>query len=149
MAKRLSDLLEYQMAAIDGEVEVEVRGINWADAEVILIIGVTIVAHHHALHVSCAVAIVGYRNGYHSFVHSSKPCAPIELAAAWNTSCIAVAPTIVVGTYNSILSGIQTSENYTEVVPVRNTIGEVLEALCIGLASRYIDILGVSAPEWR
>ena len=66
------------MAAIDCEAEVQIFADDGADANVILLVGLTIAALHDALHVG-RTAIVGNRYGTDSLVHSFEPCSPVTL----------------------------------------------------------------------
>ena len=122
--------IKLQMCLLNGEMEVEVVGINVIDTLVVLLISLTIVTNHDSLHVSSTITVVGNVSCYLCTIHSCSPLAPV--AAFLNcsdTSIIASAPTEVVGTQHTILCcTIGCSQHNEEVVPVVTTcsvVGEV------------------------
>ena len=45
-------LLKYQVAAINRETEEEILAVDGADADIVLLIGLTVIANHDALHIT-------------------------------------------------------------------------------------------------
>ena len=142
-------VVEYQMAAVNGEAEIHVVGVHRIDALILLQILVTISAFHDGLDVSSTIAIVSDIGSHLGTIHGSKPCSPVSAVFhGCRASSIAVAPTIVVGTYYSIFSsGRCVVEHDDEVVPVATTIAVVGEVDHLGLLRLHLDIVGVRTPE--
>ena len=133
------------MTTVNREAEPEVIPVNRTDTDIVLIVGLTVIAFHDTLHIS-RTTIVGHGYGYHRLIHSLKPCTPVELTTTWQTSTIAVTPTIVVGTDDSIFTVVLTGQHNHKVVPVVGAIGEVLDAGSNGLTNRHIVHIRMSTP---
>ena len=69
-------VIEYQVASVDSEAEVEVIRINGVDAVILLGIDVAVGTVHHSFHVGCAIAVIGDISRHLSTVHGSTPGSP-------------------------------------------------------------------------
>lgn len=99
-------------------------------ASICLSICHTVVAEDCGLYVCCAVAHVSDREIDLGSIHRSEPFIPVCLGACRNTCGVTIAPSIVVGTYDSIFPAVSlVNEGYYEVVPVSSTVG-VVDKLC-------------------
>ena len=137
------------MATVNGEVEVEVVRIDGVDTFVLLGIVLAICTGHHHLNVCRTIAIIRHSQIHFGTIHCLEPCSPVTLTATWCASCVTITPTIVVGTYDSILlASVRRAEHNHEVVPVVDTTGVVGEAGDEALLRSNLDVLRVSTPEW-
>ena len=145
-------IVEYQVAPIDCEAEVEVIRINRVNALVLLQIIHAVISMHHSLDVSSTITIISDIGSHLSTIHSSAPCIPVCLTSAGNQISIAIVastPSKIVGTDYCVLRKVGFVKNNHEVVPVssaRRIVGEV-NNLC--LLRLNLDIVRMHRPPAR
>ena len=137
------------MSLLNGKVEAEVVRINRIDTDVFLSISNTIIAYHDTLYICRTIALISDVGGHLGTIHRRKPGRPVTIRLHGRyAGCIAIAPTVIVGTQDGILSGtILRGECNEEVVPVGTAIGIVDEVNGVCLAYRYLDVLRMGTPE--
>ena len=107
------------MRFLYSQFERKVVRVDGVYASICLSICHTVVAEDCGLYVCCAVAHVSDREIDLGSIHRSEPFIPVCLGACRNTCGVTIAPSKVVGTYDSIFPAVSlVNEGYYEVVPV-------------------------------